>query len=316
MKLAKSLLVVLLTFSPVSMVLASTVDSYNLILKNDLSTSSDIEGKIFIGGNIDMAGRSLDVGSRLATDPKVDAITVVGDITANDVKALNGHNIVYGGNVGTTRLINNGSGGTASQQSQTALRTEFNSLYDRVISESEYYRSLVANSTFDTSDNNNKRLVSGASSTDELSVYNISSNDILSGGFSFGSLPTVPVVINVSGAGALNIASKAQGNFTKERSSLVLWNFYEATSIRFNGDGWNGSILAPYADISGSTGSIDGGVAALSYSGSVEIHNRLFAYTPPDTSSTSQDVPEPSMFVMLLAIIGFAFSRRNLKYKR
>jgi choice-of-anchor A domain-containing protein len=316
MKLAKSFLVVLLAFSPVSVVIASTVDNYNLILKNDLSTSSDIEGKIFIGGNINMAGRSLDVGSRLASDPKVDAITVVGDITANDVKALNGHNIVYGGNVGSTRLINNGSGGTSTQQSQSVLRTEFNSLFDKVIEESEYYRSLVANSTFNTSDNNNKRLVSGASAGDELSVFNISSNDILSGGFSFDSIPTVPIVINVSGSGALNIGAKAQGNFTKERASLVLWNFYEATSISFNGDGWNGSILAPYADISGSTGSIDGGVAALSYSGSVEIHNRLFAYTPPDTSNTSQEVPEPQVLGLLLAAIGFVYFRRKLKFKR
>ncbi|WP_440906199.1 choice-of-anchor A family protein [Catenovulum sp. SX2] len=310
MKWTTAISVVLLTALHTYSVSASTVDTYNLILKNDLSTSSDIEGKIFIGGDINMPGRSLDVGSKLATDPKVDAVTVVGDISANDVKAENGHNIVYGGNIGSTNLINNGSGGTSTQQNQAALQSEFDALYDKVIAQSQYYQSLAANSTFDTSDFNQKKFVSGASATDELSVYNISSSDILSGGFDFSSTPTIPVVINVAGTGSLNISSKAQGNFTKELASMVLWNFYEATELTFSGDGWNGSILAPYADISGSTGSIDGGVAALSYSGSVEIHNKLFAYTPPEPA---QEVPEPPMITLLLIALGLLMARKRLQ---
>ena len=239
------------------------VGTYNLILKNDLDTSSDIEGRLLVGGNVNMAGKSLKVGSLLGADPTVDAVTIVGDIKANDVQALNG-NIVYGGNKYSTNLIVN-SGNTATAVSQGLLQAEFNSVYQSVIDDSNYYKTLAANGTFNTSDMNNLKFESNSS--DDLLVFNINGTDLLNGSFSFGFTPTVPIIINVAGTGALNINSKALGNFSKEVASLVLWNFFDYTSIGFNGDGWNGSVLAPNADITSGTGSLDGGFAALSYTG-------------------------------------------------
>jgi len=284
------------------------VGTYNLILKNDLNTSSDIEGRIMIGGNIDMAGKSLDVASRIAADPVVDAVTVVGDITANDVKTQNG-NIVYGGNIGSTNLILNGSG-SVSQQSQTTLQNQFDAIYQSVIDDSNYYKTLAANGTFNTSDMNNLKFES--TSSDDLLVFNINGTDLLNGSFSFGFTPTVPIIINVAGTGALNLNSKAFGNFTKQVASLVLWNFFDYTSIGFNGDGWNGSVLAPNADITSGTGSLDGGFAALSYTGTVELHNQLFTYEPPG-ETPGVDVPAPPVFFLLFGglIATMALRRRS-----
>lgn len=67
-------------------VFVENVGIYNFILKNDLNISSDIEGCIMIGGNIDMVGKLLDVVSRIVVDLVVDVVMVVGDIIVNDVK--------------------------------------------------------------------------------------------------------------------------------------------------------------------------------------------------------------------------------------
>ncbi|MBL54333.1 MULTISPECIES: choice-of-anchor A family protein [Marisediminitalea] len=284
------------------------VGTYNLILKNDLDTSSDIEGRLLVGGNVNMAGKSLKVGSLLGADPTVDAVTIVGDIKANDVQALNG-NIVYGGNKYSTNLIVN-SGNTATAVSQGLLQAEFNSVYQSVIDDSNYYKTLAANGTFNTSDMNNLKFESNSS--DDLLVFNINGTDLLNGSFSFGFTPTVPIIINVAGTGALNINSKALGNFSKEVASLVLWNFFDYTSIGFNGDGWNGSVLAPNADITSGTGSLDGGFAALSYTGTVELHNQLFTYEPPG-ETPGVDVPAPPVFFLLFGglIATMALRRRS-----
>ena len=299
-------LAVVVSMSAVASV--ENVGTYNLILKNDLDTSSDIEGRLLVGGNVNMAGKSLKVGSLLGADPTVDAVTIVGDIKANDVQALNG-NIVYGGNKYSTNLIVN-SGNTATAVSQGLLQAEFNSVYQSVIDDSNYYKTLAANGTFNTSDMNNLKFESNSS--DDLLVFNINGTDLLNGSFSFGFTPTVPIIINVAGTGALNLNSKAFGNFTKQVASLVLWNFFDYTSIGFNGDGWNGSVLAPNADITSGTGSLDGGFAALSYTGTVELHNQLFTYEPPG-ETPGVDVPAPPVFFLLFGglIATMALRRRS-----
>ncbi|MCU4674374.1 choice-of-anchor A family protein [Catenovulum sp. 2E275] len=282
-----------------------TLDTYNLIIKEDLSTSSDIEGKIFVGGNINAPGLSIDVGSRLTSNPKVDAVTVVGDIEASSVKAENGHNIVYGGEIKSgTSLITNGSGGAVTKVPKSELQSDFDLLYEQVLAESAYYQSLTTNSVFDTRDSNNLKFTSGASSDDLLSVYSISASDLFNqnGSFSFNTNPSIPVVINVSGTGILDLKSKATGNFDKNNAApLVLWNFYEASGINFIGDGWNGSVLAPFANVYASTGSIDGGLAALSFNSSVELHNKLYNYSPPTPEVTP--VPEPSSLIIFAAAL-------------
>ncbi|MFT2090604.1 choice-of-anchor A family protein [Paraglaciecola sp. 2405UD69-4] len=291
------------------------VGTYNLILKDDLSTSSDIEGRLLVGGNINMSGKSLDVGSHLATDSSVDAVVVVGDITANDVKAQTG-NIVYGGSAGSTNLITNSATGIVEQKDQAVLQAEFDNIWNSVEADSAYFASLEANANFDSSGMNQKYLE--ASSATELTVYNVSTDEILSGDVYFSESPSVPVVINVDITGLTELTLNSKAQFTNETDrTMVLWNFFSTdqtvTDISFNGDGWRGSVLAPYANISSSTGALEGGVAALSYSGSVELHNDLYSYTPPTSTTTpATEVPAPAGLALMG--LGLLFiTRRKLK---
>lgn len=288
-----------LTSSQVSATSAN-VGTYNLILKGELTSNSDIEGRIFVGGIKNST--NLDVGSRLNADPTVDAVTVVGDITGTrTVRTLNG-NIVYGGDIGSTALTASNSASTISNPTQSSLETSFDTLWSTVEADSAYFRSLdetgILNASTPTG-NNGMKFENDNSLA--LNVFNIDTTNLVSnGGFDFDATPRVPVVINVSGTGTINITSKAQGNMaTATAATNIIWNFFEADVISFSNGTWYGSVLAPNATINSRGGNIEGGVAALSLDINGELHNSLYTYTPPTPPS---EVPAPAG----LTIIGLA----------
>ncbi|MEP2652968.1 MAG: choice-of-anchor A family protein [Paraglaciecola sp.] len=288
----------------------SHVGSYNLILKNDLQTNAEVEGSAYIGGNIN--GNTIVFGAALSSETNVDAVTVVGNISPK-LTIQNGHNAVYGGT--SANGFNLNGGGSATNVTQSTLASEFNSIYDQVISDSNYFAGLETNGSFDGSDQNNKLIT--ANETSGLNVININASDLSNGGeLDLAQIPDVPVVVNVIGGGDIvittKIGNKGAGLQGDSLASLVLWNFNTATSISFQGDGWVGSILAPYADVSSSTGHLEGALAAKSYSGNVELHNSLFAYTPDTSTTTPTEVPAPTGLALMG--LGLLFiTRRQFK---
>ena len=269
------------------------VGTYNLILKEDLTYNSHIGGKTLIGGDV-TSGSLAEVGAQIS-DPGVDAVTVLGDI-AGFVRAQNGTNILYGSKTGTTA---NNDGGTSTQiADMSAAQANFDSIWNQAVADSLEFKTLSSTGGFDTSDFNNKRFLNDNALA--LNVFNIDASDIVSGGgFQFATNLTVPVIINVAGTGTINIGAKAMGNFGKTNAApLVLWNFYQAEQITF-ADGWNGSLLAPYAHINLSTGSFDGGLVALSLTSDKQLHNELYTYQPPSTPPTEASAPAGLLFIAL-----------------
>jgi choice-of-anchor A domain-containing protein len=287
------------------------VGTYNLILQNDLQTNAEVEGNAFIGGDIN--GNTIVFGKALSSEPNIDAVTVVGNISPK-LTIEKGHNAVYGGTASNGFNLN--GGGSATNVSQSTLASEFSSIYDQVISDSNYFSSLETNGSFDGSDQNNKLIT--ANETSGLNVVNINASDLIKGGeIDLSSIPDVPVVINVIGGGDIviktKIGNKGAGLQGDALASLVLWNFNTATSISFQGDGWVGSVLAPYADVSASTGHLEGALAAKSYSGNVELHHSLFAYTPETSTTPPTEVPAPAGTALIG--LGLLFITRR-KFKK
>jgi choice-of-anchor A domain-containing protein len=286
------------------------VGTYNLILQNDLSTSSEIEGRALIRGNV-TSSNTIVFGAALPSSPTVDAVSVAGNITPG-LTIQNGHNAVYGG---TNSGFNLNGGGSAAMVNQATLLSEFDAIYNQVIADSATFAGLAATGSFNGSDNNNKLFT--ANETAGLNIINVNASYLTNGGeFDFSSAPNVPVVINVIGGGDLVITAKAgnkgAGLQGDALASMVLWNFNTASSIAFNSDGWVGSILAPYANITGTTGHLEGSLAAKSYGFNgqgVELHNSLFAYTPPTVTPPTNDVPAPAGLMLLS--LGLLFMARR-----
>lgn len=279
------------------------VGTYNLILKNDLNYNSHVDGKAIIGGDINPSTSSniAEFGSKIY-DTSVDSVVVLGSVNSK-VKAQNGTNIVYGDLTSSSNFELNG-GGTATQIIDTVgAQANFDSIWNQVVADSQYFKDLTATGILNTATatgNNGMKFTN--SNSLELNVFNIdTTNLVTNGGFDFDFTPTVPVIINVSGTGTINLTSKALGNMaTPSTASLVLWNFFEASQVNFGNDSWWGSVLAPYADLEVTNGNnLEGGIAALSLKSNKELHNSLFTYTPPSTTPPTNDVPEPAGILLL-----------------
>lgn len=85
---------------------------------------------------------------------------------------------------------------------------------------------------------------------------------------------------------------------------LILYNFFEATSISIAGIEVHGSILAPWADALFCDGHIEGNLIVQSLIGTGEAHNELFKGQLP--------VPEPTTLILLgSGLAGIAAFRRR-----
>ena len=109
-----------------------------------------------------------------------------------------------------------------------------------------------------------------------------------------GSASTI--VINVSGSSIDWTSGNMVSQFTSATwRARVLWNFYEATSIKFNSRNMMGAVLAPLANVTTSA-NIDGSIAANGLTTSAEVHLPTFVGNPqcgPTPTPTPVVTPTP-----------------------
>lgn len=287
---------------------SGALNSYNLILLEDYNFSGgDVQGKTFIGGDLNANGRVAEFGSRLAnTNTAIDAVTIVGDVNANGIRVLRDNNLVYGGALNASTVeLNDGNDGQLIYNPDLSIAAIKNEL----LSDSAYYSSLAGNGNFSNG-------VFNYTGSDELAVFNVSAADVFSQNsnlsLQWGAAQTVIVNVTASDFAGGNIVIGGGVNlnngFTQQSAfSNILWNFYDANSIDFNGIAMKGSVLAPFADTRGGA-SFDGTFAANSYTGAREFHNFVFNYERPDDTV---EVSESSTIMLLICALAGVFLRRK-----
>ncbi|MDO6424813.1 choice-of-anchor A family protein [Saccharophagus degradans] len=283
-------------------VFASPLSEYNLILLEDYNfQGGDVEGRTFIGGDLNAAGMGADFASRVPTLNIVDSVNVVGDVTAANINVQHG-NFVHGGNLNANVNLN-GAGSVIHNPSLS-----ISSIADELFAQSLTYSGLAANGTFNNVPNNSSFDYLG---TDPLAVFSVDAADVFAQNNSLrlnsGNAETV--IINVAGTditvnGGVNLVDGFRQNDISFGN--IIWNFFEAETINFGNLAMAGSVLAPFADITGGA-VFEGSVAAESYTGGREFHRFLF--NTPNVS-----VPEPGPLSLLMLGIGFiALSRARAK---
>lgn len=312
---------------------------YNeFILGNVVYQNSDIQGKIAVGGNLTATGTS--IGGNAGAGNNV----IVGGNFTDSNGSVTG-NVIAGGNVnyanptvsGTIAAngsvtLSSGSGPTGvrygttysapsyyaftATQGQTALpinfAAEFTNLKNisaaQVNSSDPYglfqYSQAYFNATPGTS----------------VKAFNVAASTLqqATGGYNINAAAGATVVINVSGASAelLNTGFNLTGGITADH---LIWNFYEATSLQFDGS-VTGTVLAPKAAVTANYGGFNGTLIAASLMGvggaptSLEMHSG-YAFTGTLRDSVAGDttpVPEPGMVLLFsLAALTLFLSRRR-----
>lgn len=302
---------------------------WNLIVFNNLSSSSEVEGRSFIGGSL--SGNSSNYYTQPGNNPSQNGnpgLTVVGNVTGGTKNLNNASGANIGGNLASQNGFNlNGGiqtvkvGGTSTQTNinqnihQANLGASFtNTLIaqkDLLISSlGSLSDNLAALSNTGTASITNNRLTVAATGSG-LNVFSLTLGQFSN----FGEISVTnpnggTVVINVAGASAT-----LADNFVNTASDIgrnVIWNFYEATNLNFN-NAFLGTVLAVDAAVSNNN-YIEGTLVANSFNQNGEVHMDSFQGDLSSIGTGVSVAPEPGSWAMLIlgfGLIGAAMRRRE-----
>ncbi len=274
-----------------------------------VSSNTDSHLSIAAGGNAVLT--NYGVGTQVS--PSADARLVVGGaavLTNGGVGQPQNGTVIAGGAVAAsgftaTILDNQGVGGVGVDFA--AAQATFQGLTAELAAQASTGSAVNAFGTL---------TLTGASST--LNVFNLTEADFEgSGTFNIDTPFGATNIINVAGAnitfgpmGGQMFFNGVAGSLSNPENAVTLFNFYEATALDLNGSrAPQGSILAPYAAVTGGFGQANGQLIAASYSGNTEFHTPLFDGDLPQTGV----VPLPAALPLLaagLAALGAAARRR------
>ena len=288
-----------------SVAVASLIGDYNLIVTHNLRSSSEVEGRTLVGGDINgITNSSSNYGIHLDASEYsgVDTLIVGGDI--NPTINLNAGHARIGGSVSGGINANNGS---TWQQGDSTVAAEIAAATTAISSLSQHLYAFGGDSVslpgsqpsgvnFNASPGSN-----GIAFFDIPNGNNLFNNDkVQQMSLSLGSADFV--VMNVGGTDINWNHGNMVGDFVTEMGrSRVLWNFYEATYLNTKSRGFNGSLLAPLSFLR-VEGVVEGSVFVKSFRQMGEVHLPLFAAEtfPEIPDPPGPSVPEPSAFIVCL----------------
>ncbi|MEH3103914.1 MAG: choice-of-anchor A family protein [Sphingomonas phyllosphaerae] len=297
---------------------------WNLIVLGDLKSSSEVEGRTFVGGNLSGTSSNYQIRTPAASAAQTPALTVVGDVTGGTKNltggatvggnvtsgfSLNGNpqTVLVGGTIANTNVNQNTvrSGQATVAGFTQALIDQRDALTRSMIDLSNGLSALAANSSASIA--NNRATFDAVAGSNGVAVFSLAGSDLSRfGEIAFNRNGADTVIVNVSGT-----TIKLDDNFLGNADQLgrnVIWNFADATTVDVT-TAWRGSVLAPLAK--GTTGNyIQGSAVFNTMVQNGEMHLDTYAGNFRPTAA----VPEPRTWMMMLA--GFGMLGATLRRRR
>ena len=305
---------------------------WNLIVLGNVSSSSEVEGRTFIGGDLSGNSSNYTIGSSagVPVPPAVAGVnapglTVVGNVSGGTKNLNNGSGATVGGNVSSGFNLNGPNqtvlvGGSISNTNVNSNTVKTGqSAVDGFIQGLTDQKSVLGSSltklsktfsnlgTTDTASfaNNTATFNVGTHGT-KLSVFDITASQLAAANqiqFNLNSADTV--IVNVSGSD-INLHQNFLGN-SNNLGQNVIWNFEDANTFTSN-VAWHGSVLAPTAAAT-TYNYIQGSAVFASLIQNGEVHLNTYA-----GSFTPGAAPEPTSWALM--IVGFGAVGAALRRRR
>ncbi|MCW8932856.1 MAG: choice-of-anchor A family protein [Gammaproteobacteria bacterium] len=277
---------------------------YNTFIFENFQNTSDTQGRLAVGGNACLGAdcRGYSVGTSLNPNKNEDYSLVVGGNLEAKSGSVRG-NVAVGGSNNNIGPITYYPYTVKTGMSELPIDFESEKKYLTELSHS--MSRLTSNGTATTT---NSRLNLVGDNQSELQVFSLDESDSIVEYLLSDIQADANIIINVAGkhidfsngAGFMNFSDK------------ILFNFFEAETIKLSGGFW-GSILAPGADLSGSTGHIEGTlIANQMINSSVQQNHNPFIPFQKIVEIPPSAVPLPSPLLLLATGLVF-FLRLNKK---
>ena len=321
------------------------MSDYNLIVLGDLTSSSEVEGRTFVGGNLGGNSSNYEISSSVpALTSSVPGLTVVGNVTGGTKNLDNGSGAIVGGNVSSGFNLNGAAqtvdvGGTisntnvnqntvvsglaASNPAFAQSLTQYGSAIGTSMTGLSYQLSVLPGTASVVTMNGSTGVFSVPPNATTPTVFNLTASQLSSmSAIQFNTDGSNLVVVNVTGA-SVALSQNFLGG-TNNLGQSVIWNFPNATSLSLT-TAWGGSVLAPLAAATTSNYIQGSGVfGSLTQNGEMHIGTLGGSYSLPSsplggstTSTTSSssggaDVPEPGMIALFaIGAAGLIWRRRR-----
>ncbi len=313
---------------------------WNLVVLGDLQSSSEVEGRTFVGGNLSGNSSNYNIKAAKPSTNGQPGLTVVGNVIGGTKNLNNGSGAVIGGNVDSGFNLNGAAqtvkvGGTIKNTNvnqntvQSGLGGSNPSFVQSLQQDGSFLTTSMTGLSYDLSQlaQNSNFTVSGNRGTfnavpgaDGVAVFNLTAADLNKiGEIQFNLNGADTAIVNVSGA-AISLNDNFLGG-TNNLGEHVIWNFPDAANLNLS-TAWGGSVLAPKAAAT-TDNYIQGSAVFGSLVQNGEMHVGTYSgkYIPPRGGSTSSGgtpgtsggataVPEPgTLAMMVLGLLGLGFIR-------
>lgn len=253
---------------------AGIVTDYNLFVKGNYTTTSEVDGKSLIGGSVFGPAANFAIKLTPAIDYiNTDTLIIGGNLNLTNTQ-LNAGNLLISGSV-NGNVNFNGGGSQTTSPSALAIAQAAAAQVDQT---SAFLASLSA--THSITIPNGQPGPVNINAGPGISVFNISGSQLLNNTFvqqiGLNMNGADSVIINVSGTNINYTNGNQVGEFTQAfAQSHVLWNFFEAETLNLGAFQFNGAVLAPFAAVQ-FDGGINGSVAVESLDAKGEVRHPVY----------------------------------------
>ncbi len=269
-------------------------DGYNVFVFGSLQSSSDIGGRVAAGTTI---SGNFDIGAQLTSSPANFDVVAGSGLAANaQIKVeSSGKTYVPNGQLGSNVLMNGGG----SLVTAGPDPVDFSSAQSQFQLLSANLSSLSATGTIGSG------IINATSSGQN--VFDLSAAEFMTLTNIYTDGGTV--IINVAGTPGQNtnnmFVNGQQNTAGSTVASKVLFNFYQDKNTVTLGNSFGGSVLAPWATVTGAS-DYNGTIIADALDFTGEIHADGLFDAPPTFT------PEPSAFVLAtIGLVGLVMWRRS-----